>query len=71
MLNNASGCFTTNGEIINDITPPPVGDTGSMKSGTYINANYSGTSVVNPMANHAGGNDIHPYSIRTLYLIAY
>lgn len=25
----------------------------------------------NPMSGHAGGNDIHPYSIRLLYLISY
>lgn len=71
MLNNASGCFTTNGDIIEDITPPPTGNTGSMKSGTYIDANHTGTSVKNPMAGHATGPDIHPYSMYLVPLITY
>ena len=35
-----------------------------------IDAN-AGATTDNPMAGHAVGPDIHPYSIRVLYLIAY
>ena len=36
----------------------------------HLNVN-GGKSSLNPMFNHANGDDIHPYSIKILYLIAY
>ena len=38
--------------------------------GIGIDANV-GKKEDNPMSGHAGSNDIHPYSIRLLYLISY
>ena len=36
-----------------------------------FDANANNNSWGNPMAGHANGNDIHPYSVRVLYLIVY
>ena len=37
----------------------------------FLNANIDNGNYGNSMASHATGSDIHPYSIRTFYLIAY
>ena len=40
----------------------------------YLDANIStqgGVEIVNPMAGHANGKDIHPYSIYMVPLITY
>ena len=36
-----------------------------------FNANTDNEDYGNSMAGHANGDDIHPYSFRTLFLIAY
>lgn len=43
--------------------------------GGYDTFNANSNNIVgtsrNPMADHANGDDIHPYSFRTLFLIVY
>ena len=41
-----------------------------MYENLYLDANI-GSKDTNPMYGHANGNDIHPYSMKVLYLIAF
>ena len=64
----ASGAFSS--RSISGQSGGSGGTTYCSDSTTNFDAN-AGDDTTNPMAGHATGTDIHPYSIRVLYLIAY
>ena len=64
----ASGAFS--GRSISGSSGGAGGSTYCSDSTTNFDAN-AGTATDNLIAGHANGVDIHPYTMRVLYLIAY
>ena len=69
-LNRGKGCISYDN---NKHSGNGMGGFGDWNSYYYhiIDANADNNNWGNPMANHATGNDVHPYSHRVLYLIVY